>query len=241
MKPSEMPEWVRRGRGLWTDFAAWIRWELRHPLMFSSSSFFWRPSAWSDLLVLTPHTAIPRPGDSEVQPAASESASQPTEGRTAARHAGGQRSDRLHLRSPRTLCSSSAGRMRLRQRVFTDGWTQKSWLFTSLPLTASPLSLPICSFTGSSSTSSSPTSPASSAASSLRGPAAGWGEGHGQPTATPWMRVWISTLGSVFPSILWQQSAADGEEEAEEDGLAGLVAVEERWGGQQMKSLWLKL
>lgn len=195
----------------------------------------------TDLIMLTPHTVLSRPGDTEVQPAASESASRPEESGTAAQHSGSQCSDRRHHGSPRALCSSSA--WRLRQRVFTYSWTRKSRLLAPLPVAASHLSLPVYSFAPSSTSTSTPTSPPSSTSSSLRRAAAAWGEGDGQPSAVPYHRVgiFLSALGSVLPSILRQQSAADGEEEAEEDGLAGLVAVEERWGGDSHFLLYKRL
>lgn len=137
--------------------------------------------------------ALSRSGDSEVEPSASESASRPEESRPAAEHSGGQRSDRRHLGPPRTLRSSSARRLRLRQHVFTHSRPPNSRLLTSFPLAASPLNLPICPLSGSSSASSS-TSTASSTASSLRGPAAaaaaaGGGEGDGKPSEAPHPRA----------------------------------------------------
>lgn len=57
--------------------------------------------------------ALSRPGDCEVKPPAPESDSQSEACRAAARHPGCQRSDRLHLRSPRTLRSSPARSLQL--------------------------------------------------------------------------------------------------------------------------------
>lgn len=73
--------------------------QVRHALIFDP------PVAVSDLLPLTPPTALPGSGDLKVQPAAPESASEPEEER-AAQHSGGQRPDRVHLGPARTVRSS---------------------------------------------------------------------------------------------------------------------------------------
>lgn len=172
-------------------------------------------------------SVLPRPGDSEVQPAASESASRPEEARSAARHSLGRRSDRLHLRPPGALRPTGARRLPLRRRLFTHNSAGRPQLFAPFPLAAS--ALPVCAATGCRCSSPTATTSAASSTSPLGGPAAGRGRGEqSPPCAAPPMRVRPPAPGCVFPSVLRQQSVADGEEEAEEDGVAGLVAVEER-------------
>lgn len=184
--------------------------------------------------MLTPHAVLSRPGDPEVQLAASEPASRPEEGGPAAQHPGGRRSDRLHLRSPGALGSSSSSAGCLRQRVPAHDRTRKPRLLAPLPVFAAHPSLPVRALPRppSPSSASSPSATPSPTAPSLRRAAAAAGgvKGDGQPGAAPRRGVgtFLSALGAVLPSILRQQSAADGEDEAEEDGLAGLVAVEER-------------
>lgn len=229
MEPRQTLVWVRRGRGRWTDSAASNRWE-RH-----RSLTLWPLTASRVTLSRLLLPVLPRASDAEVQPTASESALQPEESRSAAQHSGSRRSDRLHRRSPRTLCSSRF----LWHCVFTCDSAQQSQLITPLSLTASHPSTPVYSFTCSSTppSSSSSSTTTTSPTSSLRG-AAEWIEGEKHPGATryPGDRSFLSTLGSVFASILWQQPATDGEEEAKEDGLTGLVTVEERWENQRAVS-----
>lgn len=184
-----------------------------------------------DFLLLTPPTALPWSGDFEVQPMAPESAAEPKENRSAAQHSGGQRPNWLHLGPPRTLRSSSSI-WHLWNLVSTHNSTRQAGRLITLFLAASALSTTvyiICSSPSPPSSSSTATS-SSHVTSSLWGPAK-WGERVRHPSAAGFTRDWNVFLatGSIFTSILRQQSAADSEEEAEEDCLSRLITVEERW------------
>lgn len=179
-----------------------------------------------DLLPLTPPPALPGSGDPEVQPTAPESASEPEERRPAAQHPGGRRADRLHLGPPGALRSSSSSSRvrRLSAGVPARHPAPAAGRLGALPLAASALGAALhfdCPSASSPSPSSSAASPSSPhVAASLRG--------RPGPEGFPRDGNLLPAPGSVLPSVLRQQPAADGEEQAEEDRLPGLIAVEER-------------
>ena len=243
MKPNKLPGWVRTGRGRWTDCEASIRWappqcDVRlHHLLWAVTTA--HP-------VCSPHSATRArwpwspAGCVWVRVTVGE-------GR------GSSRARRQPAFRP-TACPTSPGSPLLLLHPTPAAatpclyrqWTSKSLASSaSLPLAASPLWSPICSVSGSSTTSSSSTPSASPSATSSLGATAGRGRGQEpcsrQSGAATRVRILLAAPGSVFPSILWQQPAAERQDEAEEDGLARLLTVEERWGGYlQSWLLWSK-